>query len=68
MIFENVEAYCREHGLSISGFEKLCGIGNGVVSAWKGESSPTLTSVMKIADATGIPASEWLKDKEKETV
>jgi len=67
MIYENVETYCHEHGISIAGFEKLCGIGNGVVSAWKGESSPTLTSVMKIANATGIPASEWLKDKEKET-
>lgn len=66
MIYQNIASYCKRNNISISDFEKKCGIGNGVVGGWKnGKSTPNLKSLSKIANATGIPISEWL---EKETL
>lgn len=60
MVYDNVLAYCKEKGLSIAGFEKLCGIGNGVIAAWKEENAPTTKTLIKMEKATGIPAGKWL--------
>ena len=35
MVYDNVVQYCKENKLSISGFEKLCGLANGTVRLWK---------------------------------
>ena len=59
--FEKVQAYCKKNNLTIAGFERLCGIGNGVAAQWGKASAPSMKTVCKIADATGIPATEWLK-------
>ena len=62
MIYEKIVVYCNENNISICDFEKKCGIGNGVVGRWKDDkSSPTVTTLTKIAKATKIPISEWLK-------
>lgn len=43
-------------------FEKKCNIGNGTVGKWKDDNSlPALTTIQKIADATGIPIEKWIK-------
>ena len=61
MIFEKVKAYCERNDLSISSFEKKCGIGNGTVSRWENDDSrPSLMTLEKIEKGTGIPISEWL--------
>lgn len=40
----------------------MCGIGNGVVGAWKDdESKPTLKTLEKIAKATKTSITTWLK-------
>ena len=36
-----VEEYCDAAGISISKFEKLCGISNGIVGKWKKGSLPS---------------------------
>lgn len=65
MIFQNVERYCKKNGISISTFEKKCGLGNGTVGRWKNnESYPTVSSIEKIALATGISADNWIKEME----
>lgn len=62
MIFQKVKDYCRENNLSISSFEKLCGIGNGTVARWENdESKPALSTLEKIEKTTGIPVSMWIK-------
>lgn len=66
MVYENVKRYCDEHGLSIARFEKLCGIGNGIVATWGEGASPTMRSLEKIAAYTGIPLANWtMKQEEK---
>lgn len=59
-LFQKVVDYCKEKGLSICQFEKMCGIGNGVVAEWGKDSSPSLASLKKISEATGIPITEWI--------
>ena len=62
MFYKNVVAYCKENGLSISGFEKLCGIGNGVIDDWKnGNRNPSVATLQKMEKATGIPIADWMK-------
>lgn len=39
MVYRKVVAYCEKKNISICEFEKLCGIGNGVVGAWKDDKS-----------------------------
>ncbi len=60
MVYEKVVEFCKEHNMSIMAFEQLCGLANGVVGKWANESGPSLTSLTKIAKATGIPITEWL--------
>lgn len=63
MVYQNVVDYCNSNNITISAFEKMCGIGNGVIGAWKEENKPSLSSLGKIADKTGIPVEEWLRDR-----
>lgn len=61
-MYEKIVAYCKEHNLSIMAFEQLCGLANGVVGGWRGDqANPSLASLKKIADATGISIADWLK-------
>lgn len=62
MLYEKVMKYCTKEGLSISSFEKKCGIGNGTVGRWKDNASkPSVTTLEKIAKETNVPITEWLK-------
>lgn len=66
MVYEKVLEYCRKNNLTIRGFEQMCSIGNGVVSAWgKGEnpSNPSIRTLEKMAKKTGIAIEKWLEDK-----
>lgn len=61
MIYDKIVAYCKEHDMSIMAFEQSCGLANGVVGKWKDNGmDPSLTSLKKIADATGISIADWL--------
>lgn len=61
MVFAKVKKYCEEKKISIAAFEKLCGIGNGTVARWEqDESRPSLQSLEKMQQATGIKVTEWL--------
>ena len=63
MISEKVENYCQAAGITVSRFEKICGLGNGSVGKWKKHRfSPSLTTIFKIEKATGIPAYMWIEE------
>ena len=53
MIYKNVVALCKKHGISISKLEKEVGIGNGTIGRWE-KSSPTVESIKKVADYFGV--------------
>lgn len=60
--YDKVAEYCGERKMSISAFEKMCSIGNGTCGRWRDSmSSPTLTTIQKIAEATKIPVEKWIK-------
>lgn len=64
MVYDRIVAYCKENNMSIMVFEKMCGLANGVVGKWENDKlKPSLTSLTKIADATGIPITDWLKSE-----
>ena len=66
MVYSNVLEYCKKNNLTIRGFEKMCGIGNGVVAEWGKEdnpSNPSLSTLEKISNSTGIPLEKWLSKK-----
>ena len=61
MVYEEIEKYCRNAEISISRFEKLCGIGNGAVGRWKdGHVSPSIATLSKIEKTTGVPIQVWI--------
>lgn len=61
MVLENIEKYCTEHKMSISAFEKMCGLSNGTIGNWKRhENNPSLTAIKKISKATKIPFSKLI--------
>lgn len=64
MIYNKIIKYCNENSLSISAFEKKCGLANGTVGKWKDGGNPSLETLHKIVLATGITIDEWMKESE----
>jgi DNA-binding phage protein len=68
-VYHKIIQYCNKNKLSVSAFEKKCGIPNGSVYGWKKTGgNPSLDTLLKIVSATGIPIEEWtsgieIKDK-----
>ena len=61
MFFKKIEEYCVKNNLTISAFEKKCGLSNGSVSKWKGNACPSVPTLQKIESATKIPIKKWLE-------
>lgn len=63
MFYSKVIDYCKKNNLSISAFERKCGLTNGTVNGWRARgSNPSYSTLQKIEKATKIPISKWLKD------
>lgn len=61
MIYERILEYCKENHISVTDFEKVCGIANGLVGKWKsGKTQPSLRILSKIQNATGISIGYWI--------
>lgn len=61
VLYAKILDYCSKNQLSISGFEKKCGLSNGAVSKWENNGYPSIPTLKKIEIATGVPISEWVK-------
>ena len=64
MIYNKIIKYCNENSLSVSAFEKKCGLANGTVGKWKDGGNPSLETLQKIVSTTGISIEEWMKESE----
>lgn len=63
IVADNIRAYCEEYGHSRASFERLCDLSNGLVGKWEdGQRSPTVTTLQKISQKTGIDMDVWLKE------
>jgi len=66
MFYETIVEYCKKNNLSISAFEKKCGIANGIISSYKDNGSkPNLTTIEKISNATGMSVAKLISHKKK---
>lgn len=61
MFYQKVLDYCKAQNISVSAFEKKCGLSNGTVSKWKNGGSPSLDTLSKIVNATGLSAEKWIE-------
>ncbi|MDD6571120.1 MAG: helix-turn-helix transcriptional regulator [Thermoflexaceae bacterium] len=67
MFYEKIIEYCTKNNLSIRSFEKKCNIGNGTISRWAdGKSRPSLRTLEKISNATGISVFELMQTKNQD--
>ena len=64
MVYSKVLRYCEENDISVAAFERKCGLTNGTVNGWKNGSDPSLSSLTKIAHATGTTVGSWVDIKE----
>lgn len=62
MIYDNVKALADKQKISIAELEKKAKLGNGTVGSWR-DSSPTVESLLKVADALNVSVSTLLKNK-----
>ena len=60
MFYKKVTKYCKENNISIMAFEVKCGLANGIVSKWVNGNNPTLNTIVKISQATGVPIEYWV--------
>ena len=59
MIFENIQALCREKRITVSRLERETGLGNGTVCRWR-QSDPTVTRLKLVADYFGVTLESLL--------
>lgn len=59
-MLKKITRWCDEHKMSIRAFEIACNLSNGTVGKWD-NSNPSLESIKKISEYTGISIDEWLK-------
>ena len=55
----NIQRLCDEKRVSIAELERESGLGNGVVRKW-GKASPTLRTVIAVAQYLGVSLDELL--------
>ena len=64
MIYSKIMYCCNQTSVSVSAFEKKCGLTNGTVGKCRDGGNPSLETLQKIVSATGVPISEWIKESE----
>lgn len=62
MLYEKVIDYCKKSHISLSSFEKRCGLGNGTIKGWV-DSSPRIDSLQKVAREMGVTVDSLLADE-----
>lgn len=60
---ENVKRYCINNGITVAAFERKCDLANGIVRAWEKQGTvPSMRTLKKIENATGIPVQNWITE------
>lgn len=61
MLYDKIVDYCSKNKLTVSDFEKKCGLSNGAVGKWRNGGYPSIPTLQKIEIATKIPIKKWLE-------
>lgn len=59
MLYGNIEAKCKEFGISVYALECAVGLGNATIKGWK-KSVPRVDKLKKVADYFGCTVDELL--------
>ena len=60
VIFENIQALCKERGVNVAQLEKACGLGNATVRGWA-TADPQVSKLKRVADFFGCTVDDLLK-------
>lgn len=66
LLYEKIMKYCRKNKISLSAFEKKCGLGNGTIKGWM-TSSPRVDSLIKVAKEMGVSVGKLLDSELEKT-
>jgi len=56
----NIDNYCAKQGITVQEFERKCQIAHSLVRKWRlGRQEPSLKTMKKISEATGISIDKW---------
>lgn len=65
MFYKKILDYCDKNSISIFAFEQKCGLPNGLVSKWKNGGYPSIQTLRKISEATGISIETWVEENQQ---
>lgn len=60
-MFEKIRDFCREVNISISQFERICGLSNGYVNKMRDKENPGVKAAYRMAQVMGITVEELLE-------
>lgn len=60
MVYDKIKKLADEKGISIYALEKKAGLENGAIGKWR-KSSPTISSLQKVADALEVPITKLVE-------
>ena len=63
-MYEKIEAFCKEHGISIASFESMCGLSDNCVYKLKTNFNPQILKVKRMAEVLGITVDEFIGKEE----
>ena len=62
-IVKNIDSYCAKENVTTQEFERRCKLAHGLVRKWRiGLQAPTLRTMNKIIEATGVPYEQWNRE------
>ena len=59
MIYERVQAICKEKGMTIAELERAAGLTNGTIGKWR-TSSPTVKSLQAVANVLKVKVQKLI--------
>lgn len=62
-LVKNIDRYCVREQITTQEFERRCELAHGLVRKWRlGIQTPSLRTMNKIINATGVPFEQWTKE------
>lgn len=66
MMFEKIKEYCDSVGISVSQFERICGVSQGYANKLK-YSEPGVRTARRMCQVMGITIEELLDEQDRNT-
>lgn len=64
MLYQNIQALCKQNDMTIRDLERKCGFANGTVRRWGVVNQPSIDRVAKVADVFHV-SIDYLTGRKK---